>query len=220
MGLFFCISATGENKTLGLRFLILLPFQPPLALTGNPMRRLLFSLTLVVVLGFMVPAQGQVLREGASQQVPVRVYGEGDGFSLNKLFSPEHFQLRHSYEMSYNSFGGQGMTLGTYTSSLMWQFNQKLAARADVAFSHTPFGTGAYQQALGEDSSGKVYLRNAEIAYRPTENMRLHLSFRQSPYGTYANPYGYGYAPYGGNGYSMRVQSGDADRLFWQAPQR
>ncbi len=179
------------------------------------MRSLVFSIVFIVFIGFMTPVQSQVLRDGANQQVPVRVYGEGNGFSLNKLFSPEHFQLRHSYEMSYNSFGGQGMTLGTYTSSLMWQFNQKLAARADIAFSHTPFGTGGFQQALGRDSYGKIYLKNAEIAYRPTENMQLNLSFRQSPYGRYMQPYGYGYHPYGRSYYGMTLQSHEAD-LYWR----
>ncbi|MEM6336577.1 MAG: hypothetical protein AAF752_08415 [Bacteroidota bacterium] len=180
-------------------------------------RLLAFVLLFAVLTLTATPADAQILRGDAGQEAPVRVYEEGRGFSLNQLFSPEHFQLRHSYEMSYGSAGGSGLAVGTYTSSLMWQFNQKLAARADIAVSHTPFGTGAFESA-GLDGQAQVYLRNAEIAYRPTQNAVLHLSYRRSPYGGYLNPFGYAANPYGygrGSSMSFEVASGSND-LFWR----
>ena len=130
--------------------------------------------------------------------------------------------MSHSYEMSFGSFGGQASSLGMYTNTMMFQFSQKLAARVDVAFAHSLLNNGM-RNPLGPDADrGQVFLRNAEIAYRPTENMRLHLSVRQSPYGGYMNPYGYGYNPYyGGHGSSFYGAFGSADRdLFWNDGQR
>ena len=62
-----------------------------------------------------------------------------------------------------------------------------------------------------------MYLQNAQVAYRPTENSLISLSIQQSPYGSYASPYGYsGYQPYHGSSARMRVGSAGFDDLFWR----
>lgn len=174
------------------------------------MRNVLFLACLVAGLLLVTPVQAQ-LRQNlpSAERAPARLFDEGgSSFSLNRLFSPEQFRMSHSYEMSMGSFGGSASSLGMYTNSMMWQFNQKLAARVDVSFAHSPFGGNGFgpgQDALGLEN-GRVFLRNAEIAYRPTENTSFHLSFRQSPYGGYMSPYGYGMAP-GGGGFSSPYSS-------------
>ena len=175
------------------------------------MRKTLSLLSLVALLGLTLPAQAQLRQEAQVQPAPVKLYDQsGPSFTLNKLFSPEHFRMGHSYEMSFGSFGGDASSLGMYTNSMMWQFNPKLAARVDVAFAHTPFGGG---NGIGEGRSGRVFLRNAEVAYRPSENMQLHFSVRQSPYGSYMNPYGY-HNPYAQRAFNASFSSGPRD-LFW-----
>lgn len=174
------------------------------------MRKTLSLLSLVALLGLTLPAQAQLRQEAKVQPAPVKLYDQSaPSFTLNKLFSPEHFRMSHSYEMSFGSFGGSSSSLGMYTNSMMWQFNQKLAARVDVAFAHTPFGGNG----IGEGRGGRVFLRNAEVAYRPSENMQLHFSVRQSPYGSYMNPYGY-YNPYDSRAFNASFSSGPRD-LFW-----
>ena len=178
------------------------------------MRNTLFLLSFVALLGLTLPAQAQLRQDAPAQQAPVKLYDQNTpSFTLNSLFSPEHFRMGHSYEMSFGSFGGNSASMGMYTNSMMWQFNQKLAARVDVAFAHSPFGGNA----LGESQGGRVFLRNAEVAYRPNENMQLHFSMRQSPYGSYMGGYGspYGrYSPYGGSAFNASFSSGPRD-LFW-----
>ncbi len=177
------------------------------------MRKLLSLLCFVALVAVTVPAQAQLRKDVNQQQSPAKLYGtDGPAFSLNKLFSPEHFRMSHSYEMSFGSYGGGTSSLGMYTNTMQFQFNQKLAARMDVAFAHSPFG-GSMGNPLGPDADrGQVFLRNAEIAYRPTDNMRLHLSFRQSPYGGYMSPYGYN--PYYGSSFYGAFGGSDRD-LFW-----
>lgn len=184
------------------------------------MRKLLSLSFLIVFLAMAVPAKAQLRQDVHGQQAPAKLYGaDQTGFLLNKLFNPEHFKMSHSYEMSVGGFGGQTSSLGMYTNTMMFQFNQKLAARVDVSFAHSPFGnTNALGHNFGKiGDNGRVFLRNAEVVFRPTEKTRFHLSIRQSPYGGYMGPYGYyGYNPYGYRGSSFNASYGDyGNDLFW-----
>lgn len=167
------------------------------------MRKTLLLVGLMVMLGLAAPAQAQ-LRENvpaAVQRAPMRLYSMGSGFSLNDLFSAEHFRMQHTYEMSMGTIGGYSYSLGVYTNSMLWQFSDKLAARVDIGVAHSPFGGS-----LGIERRPQIFLRNAEVAYRPRENMLLQFSVRQSPYGYYLSPYGYyPFRPYGAS-------------LFWNDP--
>lgn len=159
------------------------------------MRYFLPLVALIVVLGTAVPAQAQMRDQVAlTQRAPAQLYdSQAPSFTLNKLFSPQHFTMGHSYEMSVGGFGGSSSTLGMYTNTMAWQFSQKLDARLDVSVAHSFSGN----QFGDEGPGGQVFIRNAELNYRPTESMQFHISFRQSPFGLYGHPYGYrgGYVP-------------------------
>lgn len=174
----------------------------------------LLCLVALLVVAAPTPAQAQLRGNVEAERAPTRLYDNGaTNFLLNTLFSPEHFQMRHSYEMSVGSFGGNGYSMGAYTNTLAWQFNDKWAARADVSFAFSPFGSSGFGNNGGLEN-GRLFLRNAEIAYRPTENMIFHVQVRQSPYGGYASPYGY-YSPYGASRYRS-VGTSSVDHLFWK----
>ncbi len=165
------------------------------------MRHALSLLCLVLMLGFTAPAQAQLRVNLPAAKAPVRLFDQGGASTvLNKIFSPQHFRMGHSYEMSMGSYGGNVSSLGMYTNSMQWQFNNKLAARVDVAMAHSLFGNNAGPagfRGLAQKDGPQIFLRNAEIAYRPSENVLLNFSVRQSPYGSYMNPYGYyGYSPF------------------------
>ena len=196
----------------------------PAHATSLPMPRLFTILILAAVLFLAVPAQAQLRAEVPSQSGTAAVYQTQTGFSLRSLLNPDHFKIGQSYEMSFSSFGGQSLGLGVYTTSLRYQPNAKLAARVDVGVAHSPFGSEGVQQSLGftSDSPAKVYLQNAQVAYRPTENSLISLSIQQSPYGSYASPYGYGYGygPYSGSSARRRFGSSDFDDLFWRSSPR
>ncbi|MFN3596642.1 MAG: hypothetical protein ACK41D_05160 [Rubricoccaceae bacterium] len=196
----------------------------------------LFALTLLLAAGLLVaaPAHAQLRAEAPGRAAPVAVYG-GAGSqavpSLGSMFNAQTLRFGQSYEASYSTGAAGSLGLGVYTSSLRWQPSERLAGRVDVGVAHSLGGSQHLQAALGFDENpARVFLRNAEIAYRPTANSVLHLQFQQSPYGTYAQPYGayaqpYGaYAPYGPLGYrqgvSARFAPADAEALFWRAPSR
>jgi len=188
------------------------------------MRQSLFAACLIVLLGVTAPAQAQLRSDAALHDAKVRLYDFGKpGFSLNSLFDPSHFRMRHSLEFSAGSYGGAASSMGMYTNSMMWQFSQRLAARLDVSMAYSPYSDERLQGLTG-GNNGRVFVRNAEIAYRPSENTRIHFSFQQSPYGYYASPYGYGYGRGGigrvgygtwsGSLFEARYGSSDQD-MFW-----
>lgn len=180
------------------------------------MRNIVSLACLLLLLGLTLPAQAQLRETAYEQQAPVKLYDtKTSGFTLNKLFDPAHFRMSQSIEFSSSSFGGQASSLGMFTNSMMWQFNDKLAARVDVSAAYSP-NAGTFGNS-GQNLNGgnaQIFVKNAEIAYRPKENVQLHLSFRQSPYGRYGSPHGYyGYSPYS-NMRSFHASYG-SDNLFW-----
>jgi hypothetical protein len=190
----------------------------------NLMRRTFFVACMLLLVFATTPASAQLRTEATHIDAPVRLYDTGgSGFSLNKYFSPEHFQMSHSIEMSTSSYGG---SLGMYTNSMAWQFSSKLAARVDVAMAYAPGGQGSTTGMLSQNAlsgqGGRVFLRNAELAYRPSENTLVHLSIQQNPYGNQMSPYGrsrspYGYSRYGQSGFGGRYgqNQGSSASLFW-----
>lgn len=173
------------------------------------MRISLSIVCLVFMTLFVTPASAQLRQGATTADAPVRLYDQGGpAFSLNRFFSPEHFRMSHSFELSSSSFGGYGGTLAMYTNSMMWQFSSKLAARVDLAMAYSPDSYPGMSETRGQNT--RVFLRNAELAFRPKENMLFQLSVRQSPYGYYGSPYGY----YGGYGYDSYRGSSGAD-MFW-----
>ncbi|MFO8233645.1 MAG: hypothetical protein R6U20_13430 [Longimonas sp.] len=163
------------------------------------------------MLSVMQPAQAQ-LRDTSNAPAPAALYDESStaGNLLNTLFSDDHFRMSHAYEMSMSSFGGNTSSLGMYTNSMMWQFNEQWAARVDVSLSHSPFGGNS---AFNNDQDARVFLRNAEVAYRPSENMEFRFQMRQSPHGPYMSPYGNSYGHRAGMGMMPRTSS---NNLFWR----
>jgi len=102
--------------------------------------------------------------------------------------------------------------MGMYTNSMMWQFNSDWAARVDVSVAH-PF-TQTNNSAFGQQDT-EVFLRNAEVAYKPSDNFQVRMQVQQNPRSRYMSPYGrYGsrYGGHGGYGFAP-TPTGD---LFWR----
>jgi hypothetical protein len=175
------------------------------------MRTALPLLCLVVTLSLATPTPVEAqFRDSADRSVQTQLYDTGSAATnaLQSLFGAEHFRMGHSYEASFSSFGGEASSMGMYTNSMMWQFNSDWAARVDVSVAH-PFTqtSGAFGQQETE-----VFLRNAEVAYKPSDNFQVRMQVQQSPHGRYMSPYGSYRRPVGGYGFAP-TPTGD---LFWQ----
>ena len=172
------------------------------------------------------PASAQRTADLPGRQAPVALSdgAASPGLSFGQLFNAETLKFSQSYEVSYSGGLGGSVGLGVYTTSLRWQPSARLAGRVDVGVAHSPFGDASVQSALGFENGTdtRVFLRNAELAYKPTANSMIHLSVQQSPYGTYASPYGYanpyglGYGTYGRSGLAASFAPSGSDRLFFR----
>lgn len=128
------------------------------------------------------------------QETQVSISKLGDSSSplsyLFGWFNPDKFTMRHSFDLSYTTFSGQGLSLGTYTNTMRYEFADNLNARADIALSFSPYSNlSTFNK---KDFSG-VYLKNAEVNYKPWDNTMISLSYKQLPYGYYGNGY---YSPF------------------------
>ena len=119
--------------------------------------------------------QGPIVSDGMSSSTGSFLFG---------WFNPDNFHMRHSFDLSYQTFGGQGMSLGTYTNSMTYDFSEKLNARADISMSYSPYNTFSTFGGKKNDLS-KIYLSRAELNYKPWENVMVKVQYRQLPYGSY-----------------------------------
>lgn len=108
------------------------------------------------------------------------------------FFNPDNFQMHHSYNLSYSSFGGNGIALGVYTNSMFYQFSNKLNIQLDASLVHSPYNS------LGKNFQNNIngiYLSKAQINYNPSKDFHISVQYRNLPY-TYYDPYSY-YYPFG-----------------------
>ena len=118
------------------------------------------------------------------------VINESVPSTLFGWFDASRFSMRHSMSFSVMSFGGQSMSLGTYTNSMAYQITDNLDARADVSMSYAP-GNSPFMSfnSKNKNFSG-LYLSNAELNYRPWDNLKVQFQYRQLPYGSFYSPFG------------------------------
>jgi len=177
------------------------------------------TVVLTAALGFALlmssPAQAQLQSDVPGRAAPVEVVAspEAPTLSLAGLFNAHTLKLNQSYEYGYQTSGFGDLGLGVYTTSLLWQPSSKLAGRVDLGLAHGAVGSLANAAGFSADNPARLYLRNAEIAYRPTQNSMIHLQVRQTPYGS-ACTYSYRGACSQNLGYS--TGSSARSDLFWR----
>lgn len=167
------------------------------------------TLALVLLLAVATSAEAQRAADVPGRPAPVVLSETPGTLGLGRLFNSQTLDFSQSVEASYGGSAGGSVGLGIYTASMRWQPSARLAGRVDVGVAQNLGASGLYA-GYGTDQP-QVFLRNAEIAYRPTDSAVIHFRVAQSPYGQYASPYGYhaGYAPSYGRATFGPSTSGD-----------
>ncbi len=119
---------------------------------------------------------------------------------LLSFFNPDNFKMRQSFSMDYMTMGGQGLSLGTYTNSMMYKLSNQVDARADVSLQSSPYSS--LGQRLQSSLTG-VFLNRAEINYRPSDNMLFRVSYQRVPFGLNGM-----FSPYAGLYHGMGYDEG------------
>jgi hypothetical protein len=119
--------------------------------------------------------------------------GSGNLFGF---LNSDNFQMKHSYDMSYSAFGGEGFALGVYTNSMFFKINPDLNIQTDISVVNSPYST------LGKNFQNNlngIYLSRAAINYKPFKDISISFQYRNIP-GAF-NPYMYnGLSPMGSFG--------------------
>lgn len=103
-------------------------------------------------------------------------------------FNPDKFHMRHSFDLSFTSFAGQGVSLGTYTNSMSYEFANNLMARADLSMSYSPYNTLPTLNGKKNDLSS-IYLSRAQLDYKPWDNVLVQFQYQSLPFGSYYSPF-------------------------------
>ena len=109
------------------------------------------------------------------------------------LLNPDNFMMRHNISMSYFSYGGTGMSIASYTNTMMYKISDPLNVRLDLTLQGSPFGSAG---AFSQSDLNKLFISNAELNYRPSENTFIKLQYSQLPLGMYGMYYPYEPYPY------------------------
>lgn len=99
-------------------------------------------------------------------------------------FNPDKFHMRHSFDLSFTTFAGQSLSLGTYTNSMSYEVADNLMARADLSLSYSPYNTLPTMNGKKNDLSS-LYLSRAQFDYKPWDNVLVQLQYRSLPFGSY-----------------------------------
>lgn len=101
--------------------------------------------------------------------------------STNSLFgfiNPDNFSMHHSFGLSYSTFAGQGMSLATYTNSMMYKFSDQMNIQLDASFVTSPYSS------LGKDFQNSIqgiYVSRAAFNYRPWDDVSISIQYRNIP---------------------------------------
>lgn len=115
--------------------------------------------------------------------------------ALFGFLNSDNFTMRHSYNMSYSSFGGNGLALGVYTNSMMYQFSEDLNVQLDASFIHSPYSS--FGKDFQNDITGFAISRGA-INYRPWKDVHISLQYNRIPNSYFYSPFN---SYFGGGGY-------------------
>jgi len=112
------------------------------------------------------------------------------------FINPNNFSMHHSFGLSYSTFGGQGMSLATYTNSMMYKFSDVMNLQVDASFVTSPYSS------LGKDFQKSIqgfYITKAAFNYKPWDDVSISIQYRNMP-NSYYNPFNR-YGGYYGNSF-------------------
>jgi len=145
------------------------------------------KIVLVIVIGFTLTGFAQFKDSGMENPgIKDGIVDHSGGGNLFGFLNSDNFMMKHSFDMSYSSFGGEGVSLGVYTNSMFFKIIPNLNIQTDISVVNSPYST------LGksfQNNLNGIYLSRAAINYQPFKDVSISLMYRNLP-GAY-NPYMY-----------------------------
>jgi hypothetical protein len=108
--------------------------------------------------------------------------------SLFGFLDSDIFHMRHSFNMSYSSFGNQGFALGMYTNSMSLKLSNNMNVQVDASIIQSPYST------LGKDFQKQMsgfYITRAALNYKPWDDFFISIQYRNLPMAYHYSDYGF-----------------------------
>jgi hypothetical protein len=142
---------------------------------------------LILVLAISLTAFGQFKDPGFPTESVKDGIITNQSSNLFGFLNSENFMMRHQYNLSYSSFGRQGLALGIYTNSMLYRVTENLDVQADISLMHSPYSSFSKEF---QNSLTGIYLSRAAVNYRPWKDFSISVQYRQLPASFYY-PYGF-----------------------------
>lgn len=134
-------------------------------------------LLLFLFVSFTAEGFAQLKKDSGNPNISGILNSPNRDFILGFL-DPSKIHMRHSFSMSYNALGGQGMMLSSYLNTINFQLSDKMFLQTNIGLLSSPYNT------FGEN----FYLNNpqlfggAKLKYQFNESSSLQLQFDYTPY--------------------------------------
>jgi|SRR5690554_1558009 len=145
------------------------------------------KLVLIMIFGLYAGAFAQ-FRDSGFPNESVKDGIIDPGYTTGNLFgffNSENFHMNHQFSMSYSAFGNNGVALGVYTNSMLFNVAENLDVQADISLVNSPYST--FGQNFQNSLNG-IYLTRAAVNYKPWKDVSISLQYRQIPF---VSPYSY-----------------------------
>jgi hypothetical protein len=105
------------------------------------------------------------------------------------FINPKNFSLKHSFSVQYITYGGNSVSLTSYTGTLSYKILENLQVSADVSMQYSPFAslnsaTPSMNREFQNSLTG-VYLSRVSLAYKPAKNVFINIDYVNSPFNYY-----------------------------------
>lgn len=133
-----------------------------------------------IILAFFVCVNATVF--GQFKDIPKETK---DRIKSNNLIlgfiNPKNFSFTHHVNLSYQTSGGNSVSLASYTGTLGYRIMDNLMVSADVTMQYSPFaslsnGTSQINKNFQNSLSG-IYLSRVAVDYKPFKNMFISFSY-------------------------------------------
>jgi hypothetical protein len=123
--------------------------------------------------------------QGNTNDSPMNGITNNSSNSFLGFLNTEDFSMHHSFGISYLSSGGQGLSLASYTNSMMYKFSDRMNVQLDASFVTSPYSS------LGKEFQNSlqgIYISKAAFNYKPWDDVYISVQYRNYPNYFY-NPY-------------------------------
>ena len=146
---------------------------------------------LFIMIMAVVSVNAQFKDQGITTDSPNEGIFNKSSNSILGFINMDNFSMHHSFGLSYLTAGGEGLSLATYTNSMMYKFSDNMNIQLDASFVTSPYSS------LGKDFQNSlqgIYISKAAFNYRPWDDVYISVQYRNYPnyfYNPYYSRYGY-----------------------------